>query len=53
MTPEERTRMAELCERIQTENDPVIFDQLVKELNDLIEVKYGRIHPEHKVGPSL
>jgi hypothetical protein len=48
MTAEEREKMNEICQRIQTEKNPEIFDQLVRELNDLIEVKHERIHPEHK-----
>ena len=47
MTAEEREKMNELCTRIQTEKDPETFDHLVKELNDLIEIKHERIHPEH------
>ena len=49
MTPEEREKMHMLCQRIATEKDPATFDKLVKELNDLLEVKHERIHPEHKV----
>ena len=48
MTPEERERMFEICKRIQDEKNPEIFDQLVKELNELMEEKHKRIHPEHK-----
>ena len=48
MTINERERMNWLCQRIQDEKNPEIFDELVKELNDLLEVKHGRIHPEHK-----
>ncbi len=48
MTPEERERMNRICLRIQTEQDPKVFDQLVRELNDLLEEKHARIHPEHK-----
>jgi hypothetical protein len=40
--------MNHLCNRIQTEKDPKTFDELVTELNDLLEIKHGRIHPEHK-----
>jgi hypothetical protein len=39
--------MTRLCARIQTEKDPQLFDQLVRQLNDLIEIKHERIHPEH------
>jgi hypothetical protein len=48
MTPEERTRMNWLCKRIQDERDPKAFDELVIELNDLLEAKHERIHPDHK-----
>ena len=48
MTPEEREEMNSLCVRIQTERDPKVFDELVRQLNDLIGQKYERIHPEHK-----
>jgi hypothetical protein len=48
MSPEERERMQYLCQRIATEEEPQIFDQLVIELNDLLEVRHVRIHPEHK-----
>jgi hypothetical protein len=48
MTPEEREKMNEICKRIQIEKNPEIFDQLVRELNDLLEIKHERIHPEHK-----
>jgi hypothetical protein len=45
MTPEERRRMDWLCLRIQEEKDPKTFDQLVHELNELLEIKHERIHP--------
>jgi len=48
MTHEKRERMNRLCLRIQEEKDPKIFDELVQELNDLMEVKHERIHPGHK-----
>jgi hypothetical protein len=48
MTPEERERMNHLCVRIQSEKDPRVFDELVRELNDLIDIKHERIHPDHK-----
>ena len=43
MTPEERERMASLCQRIATEQDRDQFTQLVKELNDLLSVKDHRL----------
>lgn len=43
MTPDERERMAILCERIAKEKDPDIFDKLVRELNDLLALKRGRM----------
>jgi len=47
MTPDEREQINYLCKRIESEQDPVTFDRLVKELSDLLEVKHSRIHPEH------
>ena len=47
MTAEEAEKMNALCRRIITEKDPQIFDQLVLELNELMEQKHRRIHPEH------
>ena len=47
MTPDERERMAHLCQQIATEQNPLRFDSLVRELNDLIELKHERIHPDH------
>ena len=46
MTPEERERMNQLCVLIQQEKDPEKFNVLVKELNDLLEAKLERIHPD-------
>ncbi len=48
MTPEETERMNQLCAQIKTEKDPQKFDELVRELNDLLEQKHERIHPDHK-----
>ena len=36
MTPDEREQINYLCKRIESEQDPVMFDRLVKELNDLL-----------------
>ena len=49
MTPEERKKMNDICTRIQIEKNPETFDQLVHELNELLEIKHERIHPEHKI----
>lgn len=43
MTPDERERMAILCERIAKENSPEKFDQWVEELNDLLRLKARRM----------
>lgn len=48
MTPEESDRMNELCAKIATEKDGPVFDKLVRELNDLLEKKHERVHPDHK-----
>jgi hypothetical protein len=37
MTREEQDRMNELCKRIAFEKDPKAFDQLVRELDELLE----------------
>jgi hypothetical protein len=47
MTPDERERMNDLCRRIMDEKDPLKFDDLVVQLNELLEAKHQRIHPEH------
>jgi hypothetical protein len=46
MTPEERELMMDLCRRIQDENDPAIFGELVWNLNELLERSHERIHPD-------
>jgi hypothetical protein len=52
MTPDERERMAILCQRIATEKNPETFDNLVQELNDLLEIKRNRIRPEDRTKPT-
>ncbi len=44
MTPDERERMNWLCQRIAEEKDPKIFDELVRELNDLLDTEHERLH---------
>jgi hypothetical protein len=48
MTPDERERMAILCERIAKEQNPQKFTPLVKELNDLLAVKERRLREAQK-----
>jgi hypothetical protein len=43
MTPDERERMAILCERIAKEQDRNKFRALVRELNDLLDAKERRL----------
>ena len=43
MTPEERERFTRLCQQIQFERDPIKFNELVNELNDLLEDKQDRL----------
>ena len=47
MTPEERERLLYLCSRLQEEEDPITFDGLVRELNDLLEIKHKRLDPSY------
>ena len=46
MTSEEQ-ELNELCGRVIAERDPKVFEELVKQMNDLLEKKYGRIDPEY------
>ena len=39
MTGEEQQRMKELCQRITFEKDPMVFDKLLNELDDLLSIK--------------
>jgi hypothetical protein len=48
---QEQEQVRYLCQRISIEEDPQIFDQLVMELNDLLEVKHRRIRAERKTKP--
>jgi hypothetical protein len=48
MTPDERERMAILCERIATEKDHDRFTALVKQLDDLLRDKERRLKSEKK-----
>lgn len=48
MTPEERTRLDELCALIEKERDPKRFDEYVQQLNDLLDEKRGRIRADRR-----
>jgi hypothetical protein len=52
MTPEERERMNVLCSRIAEEKDPILFNELVRQLSELLEKKHRRIDPEHTSKPN-
>ena len=52
MLPEERERMEDLCKRIAVEKNPETFDELVRELNDLLDLKYQRIHPKNRTASN-
>lgn len=43
MTPDERERMAILCERIAKEQNRDKFTMLVRELNELLDAKDRRL----------
>lgn len=45
MNPEERQRMNWLCERIQIEENPHAFMNLVEQLNELLERREKRLRP--------
>ncbi len=48
MTPDERERMAILCERIAKEQDRAKFMELVEQLNALLEAKDRRLAEKSK-----
>ena len=43
MTPEEKSELDALCQRIQEEHDHDKFTELVTQLNDLLERKEKRL----------
>jgi hypothetical protein len=52
MTPDERERMAILCERIAKEQDPFKYAEFVKQLDDLLETKERRLESRTTGKPS-
>jgi hypothetical protein len=48
MTPDERERMAILCERIAKEQDHDKFTELVMQLDALLGTKERRLDPQEK-----
>jgi len=54
VTPDERERMAILCERIASEQDPGKFTKFVDELNELLACKEARLEhrPARPVSPK-
>jgi len=51
MTDKEREEMEQLCRLVAVEKDPIKFDEYVRQLNELLELKHARIHPDHKSQP--
>jgi hypothetical protein len=52
MTHEEREQMNRLCARIAVEKDSEVFNQLVRQLNDLLEKKHNRLSSEQQESPN-
>jgi hypothetical protein len=52
MTPDERERMAILCERIAKEQNPQKFTQFVEQLNALLKAKGRRLEVWRKAKPN-
>jgi len=48
MQGEKKERWMELAEQVANEQDPKKFDELVKELNQLLSEKDTRLHPKPK-----
>jgi hypothetical protein len=46
MTNEERALVETLCKRIVEEQDPVVFNKLVAQLNDLLERKQQKLEAD-------
>ncbi|HEX4919486.1 MAG TPA: hypothetical protein VFV92_01950, partial [Candidatus Bathyarchaeia archaeon] len=49
VTPDENTRMFDLCQRIAAEKDRERFLELVRELNDLLNEQDSRLAEKDKV----
>ena len=47
MTPTEKRRFIELCQRIAVERDSDTYQRLCKELDELLNVKNQRLTNEH------
>jgi hypothetical protein len=52
MAHEERTVMNTLCQRIAVERNSEAFDQLVRQLNDLLEKTQDPLTSEHRQKPN-
>lgn len=52
MTDDERNEMERLCTLVATEKDPSRFDEYVRQLNELLDIKHARLHPEHARQPN-
>lgn len=52
MAHEQRTVMNTLCQRIAVEKNSETFDQLVRQLNDLLEKTQHPLTSEHRQKPN-
>lgn len=53
MTPEEQEQLNALCQRVTEEKNPEKFDEAVRQLNDLLDKKVGRIREMWKADPFV
>ena len=53
MTSQQLERMDSLCRQIAIEKDPKIFDALVRELNEMLEVKERQIRDQWQRDPFV
>ena len=48
MKPEEKELMYTLCKRIAVEKDEIVFEELVRRLDELLEKTHDRLTPESR-----
>lgn len=52
MTPDEREKMNYLCARIQSEKDPEAFENLLRQLNEVLAATKERINAQRKAAQN-